>query len=159
MTDEIADVLIQRKGPDGERSNLVATGGTIFGNALSMAAARAVMTEILDAGGVRAHAAPGRAAGRRDAGLRRARTASRGTSTTWGRAPATRSSPTPIRDAAEGRAVRGRPAHPPDPDLAGQSGRVGGDRGRRTRLPVPATDEDVDAYLSAWDSLLDALTA
>jgi len=24
---------------------------------------------------------------------------------------------------------------------------------------VPAQDEDVDAYLAAWDSLLDALTA
>ncbi len=47
MTDEIAEVLVQRKGPDGERANLVATGGTIFGNALAMAAARAVMTEIL----------------------------------------------------------------------------------------------------------------
>ena len=47
MTDEIAAVLEQRKGPDGERFDLVATGGTIFGNALAMAAARAVMTEIL----------------------------------------------------------------------------------------------------------------
>lgn len=47
MTDEIAEVLVQRKGADGERSDLVATGGTIFGNALAMAAARAVLTEIL----------------------------------------------------------------------------------------------------------------
>src|SRR5215203_5581281 len=38
MTDEIAELLIQRKGPDGERANLVATGGTIFGNALALAA-------------------------------------------------------------------------------------------------------------------------
>ena len=29
MTEQVADVLVQRKGPDGERSNLVATGGTI----------------------------------------------------------------------------------------------------------------------------------
>ena len=47
MTEEIAGVLDQRKGPDGERASLVATGGTIFGNALAMAAARAVMTENL----------------------------------------------------------------------------------------------------------------
>src|SRR4051812_26795853 len=46
-TDQVAAVLEQAKGPDGERSNLVATGGTIFGNALAMAAARAVTTEIL----------------------------------------------------------------------------------------------------------------
>jgi glutamate-1-semialdehyde aminotransferase len=46
-TPEIAQLLDQRKGPDGERSDLVATGGTIFGNALSLAAARAVLTEIL----------------------------------------------------------------------------------------------------------------
>ena len=67
MTDAIAELLDQRKGPDGERSDLVATGGTIFGNALSMAAARAVLTEILVPGGVCAHAAAGRAPGRRDA--------------------------------------------------------------------------------------------
>ena len=47
MTEPIAELLEQRKGPDGERSNLVATGGTIFGNPLAMAAARAVLTEIL----------------------------------------------------------------------------------------------------------------
>jgi 4-aminobutyrate aminotransferase-like enzyme len=46
MTEAVAAVLEQRKGPDGERSNLVATGGTIVGNALALAAARAVLTEI-----------------------------------------------------------------------------------------------------------------
>ena len=38
-------VLTQAKGRDGERFDLVATGGTLFGNALSMAAARATMLE------------------------------------------------------------------------------------------------------------------
>ncbi|MFI5184881.1 MAG: transaminase, partial [Vicinamibacteria bacterium] len=47
MTDAIARVMTQVKGPDGERSDLIATGGTLFGNALSMAAARATMLEIL----------------------------------------------------------------------------------------------------------------
>ncbi|MDP9242941.1 MAG: aminotransferase class III-fold pyridoxal phosphate-dependent enzyme, partial [Actinomycetota bacterium] len=47
MTDDVAEVLTQQKGPDGERSDLVATGGTLFANALSMAAARATMLEIL----------------------------------------------------------------------------------------------------------------
>ena len=47
MTDNLADLLIQIKGPDGERSNLIAIGGTLFGNALSFAAAKATMLEIL----------------------------------------------------------------------------------------------------------------
>ena len=55
--------------------------------------------------GLRAHAAPGRAARRRDARVRRARTGCRGTSRTSARGPATRSSRRPIHDAAEGRAA------------------------------------------------------
>jgi glutamate-1-semialdehyde 2,1-aminomutase len=47
MTDALAELLTQIKGPDGERSNLVAIGGTLFGNALSFAAAKATMLEIL----------------------------------------------------------------------------------------------------------------
>lgn len=47
MREEIADVIEQHKGPDGERAQLVATGGTIFGNPLSMAAARAALTQVL----------------------------------------------------------------------------------------------------------------
>src|SRR3954462_12086052 len=37
MTDAVAETLHQGKGPDGERSDLLATGGTLFANALSMA--------------------------------------------------------------------------------------------------------------------------
>ena len=47
MTDEIASVLHQEKGPDGERFDMVATGGTLFANPLAMAAARATMLEVL----------------------------------------------------------------------------------------------------------------
>lgn len=47
MTDEIAALMTQEKGPDGERSDLIATGGTLFGNPLAMAAARATMLEVL----------------------------------------------------------------------------------------------------------------
>jgi len=39
MTEEAAVFLTQFKGPDGERFDMVAIGGTLFGNALSMAAA------------------------------------------------------------------------------------------------------------------------
>ena len=90
MTDEIAAVLDQEKGPDGERSNLVATGGTIFGNALAMAAARAVMTEILTP---EAYAHTQRLGARLAGGCGppSSVTPCRGTSTTWDRDPATRS--------------------------------------------------------------------
>jgi glutamate-1-semialdehyde 2,1-aminomutase len=47
MTDEIAALLHQEKGPDGERFEQIATGGTLFGNPLAMAAARATMLEVL----------------------------------------------------------------------------------------------------------------
>lgn len=46
MTAEVADVL-QRPGGRDDPKPLVATGGTLFGNPLSMAAARATMEEVL----------------------------------------------------------------------------------------------------------------
>jgi glutamate-1-semialdehyde 2,1-aminomutase len=46
MTEAVADVLERPGGRDDERAT-VATGGTLFGNALSMAAARATMGEVL----------------------------------------------------------------------------------------------------------------
>jgi len=47
MTTEIAELLAQQKGPEGERDGLIATGGTLFGNPLGLAAARAAMEEVL----------------------------------------------------------------------------------------------------------------
>jgi glutamate-1-semialdehyde 2,1-aminomutase len=47
MTREVAAVLHQGKSSEGEREQLVATGGTLFGNALSMAAARATFAHVL----------------------------------------------------------------------------------------------------------------
>ncbi len=46
MTEEVAEVLQRPAGRDDEKP-LVATGGTLFGNPLSMAAARATMGEVL----------------------------------------------------------------------------------------------------------------
>ena len=158
MTDEIAEVLVQRKGPDGERSNLVATGGTIFGNALAMAAARAVLTEILTP---EAYAHTQRL-GARLAGGMRASVDRHGLP--WhihhlGPRSGYTFQPTPIRSAAEGRACAD--------DLLTRLIRVWlANRGVWEAIvgagpvcPVPAVDEDVDAYLAGWDSLLDALTA
>ena len=67
--------------------------------------------------------------------------------------------PTPIRNAAEGRACADELLTRLIRDLAGEPRRVGGDRRRRARVLGPGADEDVDAYLAGWDALLDALTA
>ncbi len=132
MRDEIADVLDQRKGPDGERSRLVATGGTIFGNPLAMAAARAVMTEILVP---EAYAHTQRLGARLAGGMRAIGRAAR--AAVAHPAPrAARRLPVPgDADPHRRRGSRGgrRAAEPADPDLARQPGRVGGDRRARGR--------------------------
>ena len=46
MTPEVAEVLDRPAGRDDEKP-LVATGGTLFGNPLQMASARATMEEVL----------------------------------------------------------------------------------------------------------------
>jgi len=158
MTDEIAEVLVQRKGTDGERSNLVATGGAIFGNALAMAAARAVMTEILTPD---AYAHTQRLGGRLAGGMRASVEAH---GLPWhihhlGPRSGYTFQPTPIRNGAEGRAAAD--------ELLTRLVRVWlANRGVWEAIvgagpvcSIPATDEDVDAYLAGWDSLLDALTA
>jgi glutamate-1-semialdehyde 2,1-aminomutase len=157
-TREIAGLLDQRKGPDGERSQLIATGGTIFGNALSMAAARAVLTEIL----VPEAYAHTQRLGARLAGGMRSSVERHGlpwhiphvgprAGYTFQRAP--------IHDAAEGRAAAD--------ELLARLIRVWlANRGVWEAIvgagpvcSVPCEDEDVDAYLAGWDSLLDALVA
>jgi glutamate-1-semialdehyde 2,1-aminomutase len=158
MTEEIAAVLEQRKGPDGERSNLVATGGTIFGNALAMAAARAVMTEILTP---EAYAHTARLGARLAAGMR---TSVARYGLPWhihelGPRSGYTFQPTPIRNGAEGRAAAD--------DLLTRLIRIWlANRGVWEAIvgagpvcSVPAQDEDVDAYLASWDELLGALTA
>ena len=47
MREDLASLIEQEKDEEGERHDLVATGGTIFGNALAMAAARASLGEVL----------------------------------------------------------------------------------------------------------------
>jgi len=153
MTDAIAGVLTQAKGPDGERSNLVAIGGTLFGNALSMAAARATLTEILLPD---AYASTQRLGARLAAGMRAAVVAA---GLPWhihhlGPRAGYTFRPTPVRDATEARACRD--------DLLARLIRVWfANRGVWEALvgagpvvSVPATDEDVDAYLAAWSGLL-----
>ena len=158
MTDAIADVLTQVKGPDGERSDLIAIGGTLFGNALSMAAARATMLEILTP---EAYAHTQRLGARLADGMR-ADVARVGLA--WhihhlGPRAGYTFRPTAVRNAAEARTCRD--------DLLTRLVRIWlANRGVWEAIvgagpvaSVPATDADVDAYLAGWGSLLDALTA
>jgi glutamate-1-semialdehyde 2,1-aminomutase len=158
MTDAIAGVLEQHKGPDGERAGLVATGGTIFGNALALAAARAVMTEILTP---EAYAHTQRLGARLATGMR---ASVERTGLPWhihhlGPRSGYTFRPVPIRSGAEGRAAAD--------ELLTRLIRVWlANRdvweaivGAGPVCPVPATDEDVDAYLEAWDTLLTTLTS
>ncbi len=156
MTDAIAEVLRQTKGPDGERSNLIAIGGTLFANALSMAAARAVLTEILTPA---AYESTQRLGTRLATGMRAAVEVA---ALPWhihhlGPRAGYTYRPTPVRDAAEARAVQD--------DLLTRLIRVWlANRGVWEAIvgagpvcSVPATDADVDAYLAAWSELLEML--
>ena len=158
MTEPIAARIEQVKGPDGERSDLVAIGGTLFGNALSMAAARATMCEILTP---EAYAHTQRLGVRLADGMRDAVTRA---GLPWhihhlGPRAGYTFRPTPVRDADEARACRD--------DLLVRLIRIWlANRGVWEAIvgagpvvAVPATDADVDAYLAGWGSLLDALTA
>jgi glutamate-1-semialdehyde 2,1-aminomutase len=157
-TDEIADHLVQRKGADGERLELVATGGTIFGNALSMAAARAVMTEILTP---EAYAHTQRLGARLADGMRASVEAS---GLPWhiphlGPRAGYTFRPTPIRTAAEAREAADELLTRLIRIWLANRGVWEAIVGAGPVCSVPAADEDVDAYLAGWDSLLGALTA
>jgi glutamate-1-semialdehyde 2,1-aminomutase len=158
MTDHIARYLNQEKGPDGERINLVAIGGTLFGNALSMAAARATMLEVLTPD---AYANTQRLGTRLAEGMR---TAVGKAGLPWhihhlGPRSGYTFRETPVRNADEARACQ-------DPLLArlirvwlANRGVWEAIVGAGPVVPVPATVADVDAYLVAWQELLEALTA
>ena len=156
MTEEIAAVLTQAKGDDGERSGLIAIGGTLFGNALSLAAARATMLEILTP---EAYAHTQRLGGRLADGMRAAVAR---VGLPWhiyrlGPRAGYTFRPEPLRNADEARACQD--------DLLTRLIRIWlANRGVWEAIvgagpvaSVPATDEDVDAYLGAWNELLDAL--
>ena len=158
MTEEIAAVLEQAKGPDGERSNLVAIGGTLFGNALSLAAARATLLEILTPD---AYASTQRLGARLGEGMRAGVDRA---GLPWhiyqlGPRAGYTFRPEPLRNADEARACQD--------DLLTRLIRIWlANRGVWEAIvgagpvaSVPATDDDVDAYLGAWSDLLEALTA
>ena len=156
MTNTLAELLTQIKGRDGERSNLVAIGGTLFGNALSFAAAKATMLEILT---------PEAYAHTQRLGLRLAEGMRAGVARVglpWHiHHLACRSGytfqPRAARNAAEARVCRD--------DLLTRLIRIWlANRGVWEAIvgagpvcAVPAVDADVDKYLSAWNELLTAI--
>jgi glutamate-1-semialdehyde 2,1-aminomutase len=156
MTETIGHVLLQMKGPDGERGDMVATGGTLFGNALSMAAAHATMLEVLTD---EAYASTARLGAKLANGM--AATV-RATGLPWhihhlGPRAGYTFRPEPVTNADEARACAD--------DLLTRLIRVWlANRGVWEAIvgagpvvPVPATDDDVDAYLVAWGELLQRL--
>jgi glutamate-1-semialdehyde 2,1-aminomutase len=158
MTEEIAGVMDQSKGPNGERASVVATGGTIFGNALAMAAARAVMTEILTP---EAYAHTQRLGERLAGGMRASVGAHR---LPWhihhlGPRSGYTFQPAPIRNGAEGRAAADEMLTRLIRVWLANRGVWEAIVGAGPVCAVPAADEDVDAYLAGWDALMDALTA
>jgi glutamate-1-semialdehyde 2,1-aminomutase len=157
MTEEVAEVL---KRPDGFHDDkpLVATGGTLFGNALSMAAARAALGEVLtDAAYAHtqrlgAHLADGLSAAVARAGLPWA------VHRFWPRSGYVFAPDLP-RNAAEASASF-------DPLLRGLIRVYLANRGVWEALvgagptcSVAAEQADVDAYVSAFGELLSELTA
>ena len=150
--------LTQMKGPDGERFDMVAIGGTLFGNALSMAAARATMLEVLTPQAY-AHTqelgtklADGMRASVEKAGL------------PWyiphlGPRAGYVFAPRPIRNAADGRATADEFLVRLIRIWLANRGVWEAIVGAGPVVPVPATGEDVDAYLDAWDSLVVRLTS
>jgi glutamate-1-semialdehyde 2,1-aminomutase len=157
-TDEIALFLTQMKGPDGERSDAVALGGTLFGNALSMAAARATMLEVLTP---EAYEHTQRLGRRLANGLR---TSVERTGLPWhiphlGPRSGYTFRPEPIRNAAEGRAFANELLTRLIRIWLANRGVWEAIVGAGPVVPVPATEEDVDAYVDAWDALLVRLTS
>ena len=156
-TDDVAQVIEQSKGADGERTDMVATGGTLFSNPLSLAAARATMLEILTP---EAYEHTHRLGERLASGMR--------ASVEKAGLPwhihhlACRSGYTfrsePVRDAAEARSCSDELLTRLIRIWLANRGVWEAIVGAGPVCPIPAGDDDVDAYLDAWDELVVELT-
>lgn len=157
MTEEIASLLQQHKDEEGERHDMIATGGTLFGNALQMAAARAALTEVLTDDAYERTAALG---GRLADGMR-------GTVSDAGlpwyihhlypRAGYT-FAPEPARNAAEAWAADDYLLRRVMRIWMANRGVWEAIVGAGPVVSVPGTSEDVDTYLAAFSDLVDRLT-
>jgi glutamate-1-semialdehyde 2,1-aminomutase len=155
MTEEVAEVL-QRPGGRDDAKPQVAVGGTLFGNPLSMAAARATMGEVLtDA----AYAHSQRLGARLADGLSSVVSAAGLAWTThrfWPRSGLS-FSPAMPRTAAEAVADLDVPLRRLMRVYLANRGVWDAIVGAGPTCSVAATDDDVDAYLSAFGGLLGEL--
>jgi glutamate-1-semialdehyde 2,1-aminomutase len=155
MTPEVAEVL-QRPGGRDEDKPQVAVGGTLFGNPVSMAAARATMGEVLTA---EAYAHSQRLGGRLADGLASIVTESGVAWTThrfWPRSGLS-FSPTMPRNAAEALASLDVPLRRLMRVYLANRGVWDAIVGAGPTCSVAATDEDVDLYLAAFRALMSEL--
>ena len=156
----IESVAVTMQRPDGrfDEKEAIATGGTLFGNPLSMAAARATMGSVLT-GDVYAHT---HALGARladgiektigDAGLPWT------THRFWPRSGVT-FAPAMPRNALEAYAAKDIPLTLLSRVYLANRGVWDAIVGAGPTCAVPATEEDVDRYLEAFGSLIAELTA
>jgi glutamate-1-semialdehyde aminotransferase len=158
MTDEVAAVFEEADHPDDrEEAPSVATGGTLFANALTMSAARAALGEVLShdayehTAKLGAALADGLEAAVREAGL------------PWAVHRLYARSGVTFAPSMPASAVEARPSE--DRLLTNLARVYLANRGVWEAIPgagptvcVPATIEDVDAYLSAYAELLGELT-
>ena len=156
MSPEVAEVLERPAGRDDEKP-AVATGGTLFGNPLSMAAARATMGEVLTPEAY-AHT---QALGARLADGIEGAIAGAGLPWTahrfWPRSGVTFATSMP-RNAAESRAHFDVPLRRLIRVYLANRGVWEAIVGAGPTCSVPATIDDVDTYLAAFGELLGELT-
>jgi glutamate-1-semialdehyde 2,1-aminomutase len=157
MTPEVAEVLIRPGGRDDPLPT-VATGGTLFGNPLSMAAARAAMSEVLtDA----AYAESQRLGGRLADGLERVVAAAGlpwSVPRFWSRSGLAFTPDLPT-DASAAMAALDVPLRRLMRIYLANRGVWEAIVGAGPTCSVAATDEDVDQYLSVMAELVTALIA
>jgi glutamate-1-semialdehyde 2,1-aminomutase len=158
MTDDVAAVLEQEPERGGTNHGTVATGGTLFGNALSMAAARATLDHVLTPNAYDHAATLG---ARLSDGLQQAIAA---VGLDW---YVHRLRPrSGVVFAPEAPADARAAASAEDADLTNLARAWLANRGvweaipgAGPTVPVPATEDDVDRYVDAYGALLQALTA
>jgi glutamate-1-semialdehyde 2,1-aminomutase len=157
MTDAVAEILERPSGRHDEKGQ-VATGGTLFGNPLSMAAARAAMGEVLtDEAYVHTHVLGARLADGIEKSI-----AEVGLPWTthrfWPRSGVTFAPALP-RNAAEAYATKDEELLVTARVYLANRGVWEAIVGAGPTCSVPATEEDVDRYVDAYGSLLRELTA
>jgi glutamate-1-semialdehyde 2,1-aminomutase len=157
MRTEIAEIM-QRPAGRFDEKEAIATGGTLFGNPLSMAAARATMSEVLTEEAyartrvLGARLADGIEKTIRDAGLPWT------THRFWPRSGVT-FAPAMPRNALDAFAAKDILLSLTTRVYLANRGVWDAIVGAGPTCAVPATDEDVDRYLDAYGSLIEELTA